>query len=343
MPSDPLAGLDVEAVTKWIAALDVGALGPLSFARLGHGNSNLTYLVSDAADGRWVLRRPPLGPRLASAHDVAREQRILTGLAGTAVPAPRVLGLTADPVVTDAPLLLMTHVEGLVVDSPTVAEALAPPTRHAIGLSLARTLARIHDVDLDGAGLSDLAAHTSYAARQLKRWRRQWNDSRTRDAPAVEQLAERLERALPEQHEVTLVHGDFHLSNAIVDPVTGEVRAVLDWELCTLGDPVADLGALLAYWSQPGETAGAVFPASSLPGFPSRGELAAAYADATGRDLAALGFWHALALWKIAVIYEGIRRRALDRGGDADEGGFAAHVVDELIAKAVRVAVEAGL
>ncbi len=338
MPPDPLAGLDAAAVAEWIASLGVGARGRLSFARLGHGNSNLTYLVSDAADGRWVLRRPPLGPRLASAHDVAREQRILAGLAGTAVPAPRALGLTTDPVVTDAPLLLMTHVEGLVVDSPTVAETLPPQTRHAIGLSLARTLARIHDVDLDAAGLSDLAAHTSYAARQLKRWRRQWNDSRMRDLPAVEQLAERLERALPEQHEVTLVHGDFHLSNAIVDPATGDVRAVLDWELCTLGDPVADLGALLAYWPQAGDRIGVVFPASTLPGFPLREQLVAAYAEATGRDLAALSFWHALAIWKVAVIYEGVRRRA-----QTADDAFPAHVVDELIAKAVRVADEAGL
>jgi aminoglycoside phosphotransferase (APT) family kinase protein len=339
-----VVGLDVAAVTAWIGGLQAGAVPPLTFARVGQGQSNLTFLVTDARGERWILRRPPLGHLLPSAHDVAREHRILRALQDTDVPSPAIQGFTDDPAVTDAPLLLMPYVDGLVVDDLAVAEGLAPQVRRRLGHALAFTLARVHAVDLEATGLATLASHKPYAARQLKRWRRQWEDSRTRDLPAVEALAERLEAATPEQHELTLVHGDFHLLNVIAAPDGSAVRAVLDWELCTLGDPLADLGGLLAYWPQAADAVGGVFPAPRLPGFPTRRELTETYARETGRDVAALAFWHALGLWKIAVICEGVRRRALDDARNAASGGVPpAQVVDDLVAQAQFVADDAGL
>ena len=339
-----VVGLDPAAVAEWLDGRDLGLRLPLRFERVGRGASNLTYLVSDQSGMRLILRRPPVGRLLPSAHDVEREHRILRALQETAVPTPTVLAFTDDPAVTGAPLLAVEYVEGLVVDDLEIAESLAPDTRHRLGIELAPTLARIHDVDLDAAGLADLAGPKPYAERQLRRWRRQWEDSRTRDLPAVTELADRLEAAMPPQREVTLVHGDFHLLNVIAAPDGSRIRAVLDWELCTLGDPLADVGSLLAYWPEPTDATTGVFPATRLPGFPRRRELADRYAAETGRSLVELGFWHALGLWKVAIIAEGVRRRALDDARIAAQGGvIPAHVVDDLIAQAHLVAAEAGL
>lgn len=343
-PPTDVVGLEPAAVQEWILALGLGADPPLRFARAGNGKSNLTYLVTDLAGKRWILRRPPVGPRLASAHDVAREHRILRALEPTSVPTPAVLGFTEHPSVSDVPLLLMEFVDGIVVDDVHAAERLDPGTRARLGSSLARGLAHVHAVDLRATGLDDLASHNPYAARQLKRWRQQWQRSRTRELPPVEQLADRLEAAMPEQRELTLVHGDFHLLNVIAAPDGAQIRAILDWELCTLGDPLADLGGLLAYWPQPGDEVEGVFPAPRLPGFPSRAELAEIYATETGRDLTALPFWHALGLWKIAIICEGVRRRALEDERNAARTGIpAARVVEDLITQAQHILVEAGL
>jgi aminoglycoside phosphotransferase (APT) family kinase protein len=341
--SPTLVGLDAPAVSAWLAGA-AGLREPVAFARIGQGQSNLTFLATDADGRRVVLRRPPLGELLASAHDVAREHRILRALQGTAVPTPGIVAFTDDPLVTDVPLLAMEHVDGLVVDGLAVAEGLDPAVRRRLGLALPATLALVHGVDLETTGLADLASHRPYAARQLKRWRRQWEDSHTRELPDVIELADRLEAAIPEQLELTLVHGDFHLLNVIAAPDGGTIRAALDWELCTLGDPLADLGGLLAYWPLAGDAPGGVFPASRLPGFPSRREITEAYAAATGRDVGAVAFWHALGLWKIAIICEGVRRRALDDERNAASGGIpGADVVDDLVAQARMVAFEAGM
>lgn len=338
-----LPGLEPALVEQWILDLDLGAQGPLTLVRAGNGMSNLTYLVTDAAGSRWVLRRPPVGPLLPSAHDVAREHRILTALQPTSVPTPAVCAFTTDSAVTDAPLMLMSFVEGVVIDDVSVAERLAPGVRARLGRALASTLARIHEVDLTATGLDTLASHEPYAARQIRRWRRQWEGSRTRDLPAIDELGDRLSAAIPEQRELTLVHGDYHLVNVIAAPDGREVRAVLDWELCTLGDPLADVGALMAYWPRPGDVGAGPFVSSRLPGFPDREELAAIYAAETRRDLSALPFWYVLALWKIAVIGEGVRKRALDRGGVAGTGILATDFVSGLLAQAQHVADGAGL
>lgn len=337
-------GLDERAVSAWIADLGVGALAPLTFKRIGNGQSNLTYLVTDSGGASWVLRRPPLGHLLASAHDVAREYRILSALQGTGVPVPKALALTEDPSITDAPLMLMSYVDGLVIDSVGVAKELTEDRRHATGLSVSRALASIHRVDLELAGLEDLASRSPFAERQIRRWSGQWEKSKTRELPAVDELTAVLSRSIPEQAEITLVHGDFHLSNLITSREDGQVVAVLDWELCTLGDPLADVGALLAYWSQADDEVPGPFLASTMPGFPTRDELAEVYFADTGRDRSAVGFWHALALWKLAIIAEGVLRRTLDDPRNAAAtGGPSTKIIDDIVARARVTADAAGL
>jgi aminoglycoside phosphotransferase (APT) family kinase protein len=317
-----LSGLHEAIVGDWLLGLGLGFEAPLRFARIGNGHSNLTYLVTDAGGKRCVLRRPPFGPLLPSAHDVAREHRILSALAPTRVPAPAVYGFTDDEWVGDVPLLAMEFVDGDVVGALDAREraSVAPP--------LVRALARVHEVDLASTGLRDLASHAPYAQRQLKRWRRQWDMSRTREVPELTQLSERLVEAAPGQGELSLVHGDFHPDNVIVGSDGGHVAAILDWELCTLGDPIADLGTLVAYW----------------PEREGRALLADLYAAETARDLSTLPFWHALALWKIAIICEGVRRRALEHDRNAPRDGLPpARMVDELVERAWRVVEETRL
>ncbi|MGB3331547.1 MAG: phosphotransferase family protein [Mycobacterium sp.] len=342
MADEPL-GIDPAAATAWITELGLPVAGPLSFERIGIGQSNLTYRVSDDAGHSWVLRRPPLGTLLASAHDVAREARILAALGDTDVPTPKVYGLTRDPEGT--PLLLMEFVDGVVADRMSVAQALSPQRRRQIGLSMPKTLAKIHAVDITAVGLGDLASHKPYAQRQLKRWAGQWEQSKTRELPALDDLTRRLTAAVPPQQELTLVHGDFHLRNVITSPESGEVIAVLDWELSTLGDPLADMGSLLAYWPQVGEEhIAGEFVISTLEGFPDRAELARVYLEETGRDAASLQFWHALGLWKVAIIAEGIVRRVLDNPANKAAAGTPITAwIDALVDKAREVADEAGI
>ena len=330
--NDVTEGLDPRAMSVWLEGLGIGIEPPLTFARVGLGQSNLTYLATDAKGERLVLRRPPLGELLASAHDVAREHRILSALQGSEVPLPVVHGLCEDPDVTDVPVLVVSFVDGAVLDDRADAEALAPEARRGVGFSLVETLGHIHAVDLEEVGLSDLASHKPYGARQLRRWSRQWDLSRTRELPELERLTERLTALDPGPGEVALVHGDSHLRNVIIDPQDATVRAILDWELCTLGDPLADLGTLLAYWPQPGDPPSMRFDASMVPGFATRSELVDHYARVTGRDVSAVPFWHALGLWKLAIILEGVRRRQQDDPRNLTAAGaIPAAAIDEII------------
>jgi aminoglycoside phosphotransferase (APT) family kinase protein len=337
-------GLNLLKVIRWLETLGLEEKPPLRIARIGGGASNLTYLLSDSAGTRWVLRRPPLGELLPSAHDIAREHRILAALSSTDVPVPRVFGLCVDPEVSPVPLLAMEYVDGLVIDGIAAAEALPLALRAKIGLSLPPALARVHAVDIEATGLSGLtSSKTPYAVRQLRRWRGQLERSRARETPLIEALGERLEAAVPEQRETCLVHGDFHLMNAIVSPVDGDLRAILDWELCTLGDPLADLGGLLTYWGRPEDEEGVVHSYSTLAGFPSREELAAAYGDASGRSLDDLGFWHALGLWKVAIISEGVLDRSLHDPRNAPAGGAPdAALIDGIARRGLAVAAASG-
>ena len=335
------AGIDLPAVARWMRSLGIDLAEPVGLERIGLGQSNLTYLVSDQARGRWVLRCRPAGALLASAHDIGREARILSALEPTAVPTPRVLGITGED---DRPLVLLEYVDGVVVDRMSVARELTPDLRRRIALAMVSTLAEVHAVDLEATGLISLARAKPYAQRQIRRWYGQWEASKTRELPALDQLTARLSGAAPEQRELTLVHGDFHLRNVIIAPDDGSVRAALDWELSAVGDPLADLGTLLAYWPSSGEATAGGFNASALPGFPERDELVSAYVAQTGRDASGLGFWHALGLWKVAIIAEGIVRRTMDAPQNrAAEGTPTVEQIDALVERATAVAAAAGL
>lgn len=336
--------IDLEVLGGLLLDDGLEIVGKLTAARIGRGQSNLTYLVEDTAGHRWIARRPPRGNLLESAHDVRREFGILSALQGTGVPVPRVWGEYVDARLADAPVVVMEHIDGLVVDRAEVADALSPALRAALGPALATTMAAVHEVAVDEVGLDALASHAPYAPRQIKRWSRQWEDSRTRELPALDEMTNLLRRRVPEQRELTLVHGDFHIRNIIADPHTGAVRAVLDWELSTLGDPLADIGSLLAYWPQADDPQTPLFAASTLPGFVGRRELAETYLAASGREGSNLDFWHVLGLWKIAVISEGVLRRALDEPRNAADGGAPQpHFVDQLIDRAWSTAIAAGL
>lgn len=329
--------LDPAALGIFLEMQGITVTGAISAKRIGLGQSNLTYELSDEAGNRWVARRPPLGNLLASAHDVTREHKILSALAGTPVPTPGVVALVEDPAVCDAPVLVVEYVDGLVVDRMTATEALTHEQRHEIGLELARVLARLHAVDLDAVGLSDLASHSPYAQRQLKRWSRQWDASRTRDLPTLDRLTAWLQDNVPADTSLAVVHGDLHVRNVIVDPVTAGVRATLDWELSTLGDPFADLGTTLAYWPEPSDPPSGLFEASKLDGFATRQEIAETYAAESGRDLGALTFWEVLGMWKIAIIAEGVRRRALDEpANEAEDGAPTVGLIDAMVARALQ-------
>lgn len=328
-------GIDRAGVEGWFAERAPEAEPPLSFERIAGGLSNLTYRVEDGAGRRWALRRPPLGRRLGSAHDMGREHRVVSALGPTEVPVPPVVGLCEDESVNGAPFYVMGFVDGPVLRGLVEAEAFPEEERRPIGDRLADTLAAIHAVDPDAVGLGDLGRKEDYVARQLRRWQGQWEKSKTRELPAIDRLHDRLAARIPEQGPATLVHGDYRLDNMILTE-RGEVAAVVDWELCTLGDPLADLGTLMAYWPEHGDASIALGqPANLAPGFPTRAELVARYAERSGRDVSQLDFFVALGYWKLAIILEGVYARTIAGGyGKADAGA-------ELFAKFVERLAEA--
>ena len=332
-------GIDQRNLEAWFAATVPGTEMPLRFERIAGGRSNLTYEVRDAGGRGFALRRPPLGKRLGSAHDVSREHRVMSALAPTGVPVPPTLGLCEDESVNGAPFYVMEFVEGPILRSRTDSEQFDSATRREIGERVVDTLVAIHSVDPDAVGLGDLGRKEDYVARQLRRWHGQWEQSKTRELPLVDDLHARLSSRIPDQGPATIVHGDYRLDNMILLP-QGEVAAVLDWELCTLGDPLADVGLLLVYWSEPGdELMPLLDPPTTADGFPTRAELRDRYAERSGRDLAQVDFYVALGLWKLAIILEGVfARYRAGAYGKADEGFTQ---FEEMVARLVAAADEA--
>jgi len=303
-------GIDAGGVTTWFEAHAPDVRSPLRFSLIAGGRSNFTYSVTDRAGQRFVLRRPPLGPLLPSAHDMGREHRIMTALGSSPVPVPPVVGLCTDEAVTGAPFYVMRFVDGLILRDQPAAEAVPEAIRAAATDSLVDVLADLHRLEPATVGLGDLGKQDGYVERLLRRWRGQWEKSKTRELPIVDEVAERLAAGIPAAGPARIVHGDYRLDNVIVSPDDGSVQAVLDWELCTLGDPLADVGMLLVYWTQPGDDFSALTWAPTLAsGFPGRKEVAARYAAASGRDLSEIDYYVALGYWKIAVILEGVYAR----------------------------------
>jgi aminoglycoside phosphotransferase (APT) family kinase protein len=340
-----VAGIEVEAVTRWIAQR-TAITPPLSFEVIQGGRSNLTYTVTDRAGRRLILRRPPLHGVLESAHDMGREHRIIAALAATEVPVPPTLGHEPDAGVTGAPFYVMEYVDGEVIrDVATAERALAETARATAGEDVIDVLVRLHAVDPDEVGLGDLARRDGYLDRQLRRWHRQLGAGRTRELPLLDEVHRRLSAAVPEQGPATIVHGDYRLDNLIVDPTSGRIRAVLDWELTTLGDPLADVGLLQVYWSDPGDDAPVLLEApTTVAGFPRRHELAERYAERSGRDLTELQYYVAFGYWKLACILEGVYGRyASGAYGDTDDSFRAfGELVSSLGERAAEAATAAG-
>ena len=338
--TDEPKGVDVARVTAWFQAHAPGVVPPLRFDLIAGGRSNLTYRVTDAAGHAWVLRRPPLGQVLATAHDMGREHRIIAALASTDVPVAPVVGLCTDESVNGAPFYVMDFVDGLVARDAAAARSLDVAARVRAGEQIADVLARIHAVDPDAVGLGDLGRKEGYIERQLKRWYGQWQKSQTRELPVVDEVHAALAARVPEQGPAAIVHGDYRLDNCLLRP-DGTIAAVLDWELCTLGDPLADVGLLLVYWTERDDPHPALLEASTtLEGFPTRTELVERYARASGRDVSAVDYYVAFGYWKLACILEGVYARY--KGGVMGETsgfeGFAVQV--EILAEAARATVE---
>jgi aminoglycoside phosphotransferase (APT) family kinase protein len=302
VPAPP--GIEAPGVTEWFERNVEGAEPPLEFELIAGGRSNLTFRVTDANGRRWALRRPPPHSVLASAHDVAREHRVITALGETPVPVPPVAGICRDERVTGAPFYVMEFVDGLVIrDDDSAREAFDDAGRRRVAESMVDVLATVHAQSPDAIGLGDLGRREGYVERQLRRWKSQWEQGRVRPLPALEEGYARLSAAIPEQGPATIVHGDYRLDNLIVSPA-GDVNAVLDWELCTLGDPLADVGLLVVYYDRPyGGAPGAV------EGFPPAVELVERYAGRSGRSVADMDFYVAFGQWKLAAIIEGVYAR----------------------------------
>lgn len=294
-PVDP-PGLDLARLGAYLEREGVAA-GPLRAEVIHGGMSNLTYLVRDAAGAAYVVRRPPLGHVLATAHDMGREYRVMTALAGSGVPVPRTYALCRDDQVIGAPFYVMEYVPGRVLRSgpPWFAEGrpIGDGTE-ALLLDLTDVLARLHALDPEALGLGDFGRPEGYMERQVRRWKRQLDASRGRDVPGIDDLHDRLAAAVPAQAagHASIVHGDFKLGNAVVG-ADDRIAAVLDWEMSTLGDPLADLALYLLYCELDGQAAG----------------VADRYAAASGRDLARLGWYLGFSCFKLAVISEGIHFR----------------------------------
>jgi aminoglycoside phosphotransferase (APT) family kinase protein len=330
--STEVRGIDAPRVTEWLRA-HVGELRlPLRFSLIPGGHSNLTYRVTDAAGALLVLRRPPLGAVLATAHDMGREHRIIAALGKTGVPVPPALGLCTDESVNGAPFYVMSFVDGVVLtDARSATERFDEGQRRRIGEHVAWVLAELHRVDPDAVGLGDLGRKEAYLERQLARWRTQWEKSKTRELPAMEEVYEALRSEMPEQIGATIVHGDYRLGNMITGP-DARIAAVLDWELCTLGDPMADVGYLMNNWTEPGEEGptirGAALAPSAAPGFPKRKEMLERYTALTGRNVHRIDYYRVFQYWRLAAIVEGVLARYLKgvMGREADTAAFRGQV-----------------
>jgi aminoglycoside phosphotransferase (APT) family kinase protein len=323
-------------------AAPASALGPYLAAELGDdswrdcrvtlvsgGKSNLTFYVASAA-GEVVMRRPPLSTVLPTAHDMRREHRVMTALGSSDVPVPRTLALCTDEGVVGAPFYVMERVHGHIVrESLPAGYADEPDQRHAIGIGFVDVLAALHEVDPASVGLGDYGRPEGYLERQVRRWTSQWEATRQPeepDGPELDRLAQRLRGSLPAAATGPIVHGDYRLDNTLLHPdQPGRVAAVLDWELSTLGDPLADLGLLYVYWPQAAdgperEGTLAVESVTTLPGFPSRRELFDRYSSRTGRDLASLPWYVGFGAFKLAVVCAGVAARG--RAGAMIGEGF---------------------
>ena len=312
--SSSVPGVDLERLLPWFRA-NVAPVDELSVELIGHGRSNLTYRLR-CGDDSWVLRRPPLSHVQATAHDMSREFRILSALAPTDFPAPKPYALCADESVAGAQFYVMEYVDGFIaVDSVEVSKRFDESQRRKIGEELVEVLVKLHSFVPAEIGLADFGKPEGYLERQVRRFSDQLTEIRYRETPELDELARRLKKAIPAERKPGIVHGDYRLDNAILDD-EGHIIAVLDWEMCTLGDSLADVGLLRMYWGGPTSAQLAIGGVSvvTLPGFPTWEEAAALYESKSGTDLSGLDFYTVLGHFKLGVILENMYKRFLAGG-----------------------------
>jgi aminoglycoside phosphotransferase (APT) family kinase protein len=315
-------GLDVGALAGFLDRARPGLIRrPLDAALITGGRSNLTYGIRDAGGRELIVRRPPLGHVLATAHDMAREYRVISALAGTAFPVPHAYLLCPDPSVIGAPFFVMDKVAGVALRERAELELLGAERVRLICRRMIVTLARLHEIDPAQAGLEDFGRTKGYLRRQVSRWQRQLAQSHSRDLPGLDELCRRLAESVPEESASAIVHGDYRLDNLLIDS-RDEITAVLDWEMSTLGDPLVDIAVLVAYAQEATQSPhGTRDSAACAAGFPSPDELAESYARRSGRAVDDFGFYLALAFFKLAGILEGIHFRYV--AGQTVGDGFA--------------------
>jgi aminoglycoside phosphotransferase (APT) family kinase protein len=302
--------LDLPRVTDFLAGRVGGLDAPLSASLISGGRSNPTYLVT-SGERRWVLRRPPYGHVLPSAHDVGREYVVLRALLDSAVPVPRALFLCQDPDVIGAPFYVMDFVDGVLLDTVQTARSVDPADRRRASFAMARAIANLHQIEAESVGLGDFGRPQGYLERQLARWAKQWRASRTTDRPEVDTLLTKLGRDVPENIFPGIVHGDVKLDNILVEPGDySQIAAVLDWEMATVGDTLCDVGIMLGFWDNGAATDNPLtIGMTHLDGFPTRHELLGCYAHHRGIEPPPLDWYLVFADVKLAVIMEGIHAR----------------------------------
>ena len=301
-----LPGLDLPQFAAWFDGACPGEIGgPLRGQLIAGGRSNLTYEVSDGTKS-WVVRRPPLGHVLATAHDMRREYEVITALHDTDVPVPPAYALCSDADVLGAPFYVMAKVDGIAYRTAEQIAPLGPARVQAIAERMIDTLAVLHAVDPSAVGLGGFGRPEGFLARQVRRWKKQLDASRSRPVTGIDELHTLLAADPPDGGAATIVHGDYRLDNILVD-ANDQLAAIVDWEMATLADPLTDVGLLIVYQRMDRLDEGPM--ASDAPGYPSEAEILARYAERSGRDLSGLGFYIALASFKLAVILEGIHFR----------------------------------
>ena len=319
--TDQPRGIDLARLSPWFRE-HVAPVDELHAEVIGHGRSNITYRVWNNGDS-WVLRRPPMSHVMPTAHDMKREFRVISALKDTAVPVPEAIALCEDVSVNDAPFYIMEYVRGIVPnDASKVAQKFDAATLRRLSEELIDTLMLLHALDPAAVGLADFGKPQGFIERQVRRFTGQIEQHRTRDLSELEELARRLAKAVPPESGAAIIHGDYRLDNCVISD-DGHIAAVLDWEMATLGDPLADVGMQVMYWSGAGEgtepAQGVAASVTALPGFMRREEAIQRYAEKSGRDLSNLDFYIVLAYFKLGVIVEGIYARFLE-GGTVGEG-----------------------
>ncbi len=340
-----VVGIDEANVSAWMGE-HVKTVAPLSFELIAGGRSNLTYRVVDAEGSAFALRRPPTSHVLPTAHDMVREFTVISALHPLGIPVAEPLGLCVDEEVNERPFYVMEFVDGAILRDRAQAEAtFDTSTRGVIGDHLAQTLAQLHDVDVESAGLGDLARHDGYIERQLRRWTTQYEQMHVVGVDhggLIEAVGAELSAQIPTQQRVSVVHGDYRLDNTVLDE-NGRVRAILDWEICTLGDPMADLGLLMVYWAEPSDPTVSLLGVAptTAAGFASRDQVLEAYASQSSLDLSHVAYYQAFGYWKLACIMQGVFARYSAGAAGGDQGSvteYPTHIL--MLAQSAKMTLE---